>query len=130
VFAPAYRRTVLKAAGAQREFLLHDYAVRLWREQSGRSDAIPDALVTAATLPIEAHLAMQAALQVFIDNSISKTINVPAETAFSDFAPIYRLAYDKGLKGCTTFRPTAARDTVLTEKHKAEPPCPSPGGCE
>jgi ribonucleoside-diphosphate reductase alpha chain len=130
VFAPAYRRTVLKAAGAQREFLLHDYAVRLWREQSGRSDAIPGALVTAATLPIEAHLAMQAALQVFIDNSISKTINVPAETAFSDFAPIYRLAYDKGLKGCTTFRPTAARDTVLTEKHKAEPPCPSPGGCE
>jgi ribonucleoside-diphosphate reductase alpha chain len=103
VFAPEYRRTVLEAVGAPREFLLHDYAVRLWRKQSGRSDGIPDALVTAATLPIEAHLAMQAALQIFIDNSISKTINVPAETAFSDFAPIYRLAYDKGLKGCTTF---------------------------
>ena len=130
VFAPEYRRTVLEASGAPREFHLHDYAVRLWREQCGRSDAIPDALVTAATLPIEAHLAMQAALQVFIDSSISKTINVPAETAFSDFAPIYRLAYDKGLKGCTTFRPTAARDTVLTERHKAELPCPSLGGCE
>ena len=130
VFAPEYRRTVLEASGAPRDFLVHDYAVRLWREQSGRSNAMPDALVTAATLPIEAHLAMQAALQVFIDNSISKTINVPAETAFSEFAPIYRLAYDKGLKGCMTFRPTAARDTVLTEKHNADPSCPSVGGCE
>ena len=74
---------------------------------------MPDALVTAAELPIEAHLAMQAALQTFVDNSISKTINVPAQTSFADFAPIYRLAYDKGLKGCTTFRPTAARGTVL-----------------
>jgi ribonucleoside-diphosphate reductase alpha chain len=130
VFAPEYRRTVLEASGTPREFLLHDYAVRLWREQSGRSDAVPDALVTAATLPIEAHLAMQAAFQAFVDNSISKTINVPAETTFSDFAPIYRLAYDKGLKGCTTFRPAAARDAVLTEKCRAPPPCPSAGECE
>jgi ribonucleoside-diphosphate reductase alpha chain len=130
VFAPEYRRTVLEASGAPREFLLHDYAVRLWREQFGRSDAMPDALVTAATLPIGAHLAMQAVLQVFVDNSISKTINVPAEITFSDFAPIYRLAYDKDLKGCTTFRPTAARDTILTEKHNADPSCPSVGGCE
>ena len=56
---------------------------------------------------------MQATLQAFVDNSISKTINVPRKTTFSEFAPIYRLAYDKGLKGCTTFRPTAVRDTVL-----------------
>ena len=128
VFAPEHRRTRGKRRAAS--FLLHDFAERLWREQSGRSDAIPDALVTAATLPIEAHLAMWAALQVFIGNSISVTINVPAETAFSDFAPIYRLAWDKGMKGCATFRPTAARDTVLPEKHKAEPPCPSVDGCK
>jgi ribonucleoside-diphosphate reductase alpha chain len=104
--------------------------VRLWREQSGRSDATPDTLVTAAALPIEAHLAIQAALQVFVDNSISKTVNVPAETTFTDFAPIYRLAYDKGLKGCTTFRPTAARDTVLAAVPKPNVACPSAGECE
>jgi ribonucleoside-diphosphate reductase alpha chain len=129
VFAPEYRRTVLEVNGAPREFSLHDYALRLWREQSGRSDAIPDVLVSAAELPIEAHLAMEAALQGFVDNSISKTVQVPQETQFTDFAPIYRLAYDKGLKGCTTFRPTAPRDTVLAAVPKPNPLCRS-GECE
>jgi ribonucleoside-diphosphate reductase alpha chain len=113
VFAPEYQRAVLNGRGKPAHFLLSNYALRQWREQSGQSDGVPDALVTVAELPIEAHLAMQAALQTFVDNSISKTINVPAQTSFADFAPIYRLAYDKGLKGCTTFRPTAARGTVL-----------------
>lgn len=118
VFATEYRRTVLKANGASEEFPLRDYALRLWREQSGLCGATPEALVTAASLPIKAHIAMQAALQAFVDNSISKTINVPRETTFSEFAPIYRLAYDKGLKGCTTFRPTTARNTVLAVAQK------------
>lgn len=112
VFAPEYRRTVLDANGALREFMLFDYAMRLWRAQ-GRT-GFPDGLVTASECPIDAHLQMQAALQAFVDNSISKTINVPAETSFADFAPIYRLAYDMGLKGCTAFRPTPARHAVLS----------------
>ena len=57
---------------------------------------------------------MQAALQSHVDNSISKTISVPGSMTFADFAPLYRLAYDKGLKGCTTFRPVEARGAVLT----------------
>jgi ribonucleoside-diphosphate reductase alpha chain len=120
VFAPDYQRTVLDANGEPRRFPLTDYAVRLWREQSGRTDGMPDALVTALQLPIEAHLAMQAALQAFVDNSISKTINVPAETSFADFVPLYRLAYDKGLKGCTTFRPTAATGAVLAPMYEPD----------
>jgi len=113
VFAPEYRRTVLETTGATRRFPLRDYAVRLWRQQTGNADAMPDALVTAAVLPVEAHLTMQAALQRFVDNAISKTIHMPAETPFSDFAPIYRRAYELELKGCTTFCPTVARDAVL-----------------
>ena len=112
VFAPEYQRAVLSADGP-RVFTVTDYAVRLWREQSGRAGGLPDAIVTAAVLPIHAHLNMQAAVQPFVDNAISKTINVPRETSFADFAPLFRLAYDKGLKGCTAFRPTAASDTVL-----------------
>ena len=83
VFAPVYRRSVLEANGTLRHYPLHDYAVRLWREQFAQTDATPDALVTSAELPIEAHLAMQATLQTFVDNSISKTISVPRETALS-----------------------------------------------
>ena len=87
---------MLNGRGKPAHFLLSNYALRQWREQSGRSDGVPDALVTAAELPIEAHLAMQAALQTFVDNSISKTINVPAQTSFADFAPIYRTRLRQG----------------------------------
>jgi ribonucleoside-diphosphate reductase alpha chain len=113
VFAPEYRRTVLESSGAARHFPLRDYAVHLWREQTGKTDAVPDALVTASALPVEAHLAMQATLQRFVDNAISKTIHVPLETPFGEFAPIYRRAYELGLKGCTAFRPTVESDCVL-----------------
>lgn len=112
VFSPEHQRTMLDDDARPRRFPLTDYAVQLWREQN---TGLPESLVTAGELPIEAHLNMQAALQVYVDNSISKTINVPTEISFEDFAPIYRLAYDKGLKGCTTFRPTGKREAVLTE---------------
>jgi ribonucleoside-diphosphate reductase alpha chain len=59
---------------------------------------------------------MQAALQPFVDNSISKTINVPQDCPFSEFQQVYDLAYNKGLKGCTTFRPNPVTGTVLTEE--------------
>lgn len=88
--------------------------MRLWRAQSDRNDGVPHAFTTAVELPIAAHLEMQAVLQEYVDNSISKTINVPADIGFSDFAPLYRLAYDKGRNGCTTFRPTATRGGILT----------------
>ncbi|MBU6497768.1 MAG: adenosylcobalamin-dependent ribonucleoside-diphosphate reductase [Rhodospirillales bacterium] len=113
VFAAEYGRTVLDLNGGSRQFRLVDDAVRRWRARHGRTDGVPDGFVTATDLPIAAHLAMQAALQGSVDNSISKTINVPAEIGFDAFAPVYRLAYDKGLKGCTTFRPAVAARTVL-----------------
>jgi len=58
----------------------------------------------------------RAALQPLVDNSISKTINVPETCSFSEFQRIYDLAYDKGLKGCTTFRPNPVTGMVLTEE--------------
>ena len=67
-------------------------------------------------VPIRAHIDMQACLQPFVDNSISKTINVPENCPFAEFRNIYDLAYDKGLKGCTTFRPNPVTGTVLSEE--------------
>jgi ribonucleoside-diphosphate reductase alpha chain len=130
VFAPDYLRAVLKANATSTQFPLTDYAVRLWRQQHDRTDGVPDGVSTATDLPLEAHLAMQAALQPFVDNSISKTINMPAETSFSDFAKVYRLAYDEGLKGCTTFRPTTERRVVLAREQQPVPTSCRAGECE
>ncbi len=53
-----------------------------------------------------------------MDSSISKTINVPQDFAFEDFKDIYLYAYEKGLKGCTTFRfnPEAFQGVLVKEK--------------
>ena len=116
IFAACHTRNVLDAEGHAKAFVLTDYAVDLWRRTVGTSIGMPEAFVTVATLPMRAHLDMQAALQPFVDNSISKTINVPESCPFSEFRRIYDLAYDKGLKGCTTFRPNPVTGTVIGEE--------------
>src|SRR5439155_360588 len=69
------------------------------------------------------HLIMQAAIQPHIDSSISKTINCPPDLSFEAFKAVYLEAYERGLKGCTTFRPNAVTGSVLsmTEAPKTEP---------
>ncbi len=115
IFAASYNRKVLVENGAAKDFMLTDYALRRWRESSSEAKGLPSGFVTASELPVRAHVAMQAALQPFVDNSISKTINVPPNCHFSEFKQIYDLAYDQGLKGCTTFRPNPITGTVLSE---------------
>jgi ribonucleoside-diphosphate reductase alpha chain len=64
---------------------------------------------------------MQAAVQKYVDSSISKTINVPESIAFDEFKDIYVQAYDLGCKGCTTYRPNDVTGSVLSvKKEEAE----------
>jgi ribonucleoside-diphosphate reductase alpha chain len=76
---------------------------------------IPPYMVTAEDLTIEDHVVMQAAAQRWVDASISKTINVPKETSYDQFAKVYDLAYSLGCKGCTTYRPSDIRGSVLSK---------------
>jgi ribonucleoside-diphosphate reductase alpha chain len=68
---------------------------------------------------------MQAALQLYVDSSISKTINVPEDYPFTEFEDIYRLAHERSLKGCTTFRANPITGEVLkgAEDSKDAPHC-------
>ena len=58
-----------------------------------------------STLSPGDHVVMQAAVQKYIDSSISKTINCPADLSFEAFKDVYLQAYELGCKGCTTYRP-------------------------
>ena len=60
---------------------------------------------------------MQAAAQIWIDSSISKTANVPTDFPYDGFKDIYLYAHEKGLKGCTTFRynPEAFQGVLVKE---------------
>ena len=77
----------------------------LWKELNGDKE-YPSPFVTAHEFSPKEQLLMLAALQPYVDNSISKTINVSEDFSFEDFKNIYNLAYELGLKGCTTYRKT------------------------
>ena len=114
VYEFEYRRRVMDADGNYAERELSDYAWRLW--QSSQSSRAPGpAFTRARDLAPSVHLRMQAALQPFIDNAISKTVNVAEDLAYAEFREIYDEAWHLGLKGCTTFRPNPVTGTVLSD---------------
>jgi ribonucleoside-diphosphate reductase alpha chain len=115
VFSRVQRRSVRTREGGSERYRVEDHAARLWRERFGSRPG-PPAFLAAHEVAPEDHLAMQAAVQPYVDNAISKTINVPAGIAFDSFEQLYRRAYDLGLKGCTTFRPNPVTGEVLSEE--------------
>ena len=116
VFSFAYTRHVMMPDGSRRDEEVTDYAYRLFRRLNGEDMPLPAAFVDAQGLSPKDHLVMQAAVQKFIDSSISKTINCPEDISFDEFKDIYVQAYDLGCKGCTTYRPNEVTGAVLETK--------------
>jgi ribonucleoside-diphosphate reductase alpha chain len=119
VFSFRYTRGVLMPDGSRREEEVTDYAYRAFRRLRGEGAPLPDYFVDAQTLAPEDHLVMQAAVQRYIDSSISKTINVPADIPFDSFKDVYARAYALGCKGCTTYRPNDVTGAVLEARPEA-----------
>ncbi|MBV9521777.1 MAG: adenosylcobalamin-dependent ribonucleoside-diphosphate reductase, partial [Alphaproteobacteria bacterium] len=134
VFSFRYTRHVLMPDGSRKEEEVSDHAFRLFHRLKGEATPLPDAFVDAQTLGPGDHIVMQAAVQKYIDSSISKTINLPADIPFDAFKDIYLQAYELGCKGCTTYRPNEVTGAVLAvrkapeTKTEAQPelPLPSP----
>ncbi len=120
VFSYSYTRNVLMPDGSRKAEMVTDYAIRLFRQLKGESAALPDAFVNAEQLAPLDHLKVQAAVQKYVDSSISKTINCPEAIDFEAFREIYRQAFEFGCKGCTTYRPNPVTGAVLEA-----PPSPS-----
>jgi len=134
VFAYSYTRKVLQKDGSRTEEEVVDYAVQMWREKFGDAD-LPDYFVNAQTLAPLDHVKMQAAAQAWVDSSISKTINCPADISFEAFKDVYMQAYETGCKGCTTYRPNDVTGSVLSVSEAADEtpgetgaPVPQEGG--
>ena len=76
--------------------------------------SIRDTFVVSSDITPEEHVRMQAAIQAFVDNSISKTCNFPAGASREDVAEAYLLAWELGCKGLTVYV-TGSRETVTLE---------------
>ncbi len=113
VYEFSYWRRVREADSSLTSFKVADYAYSLFRRERGEQAELTPAFVRAADVEPDSHLAVQAALQRYVDNSISKTVNVPEGFGFEAFRGIYEQAHKMGLKGCTAFRPNPVTGQVM-----------------
>ncbi|GJL81628.1 MAG: ribonucleoside-diphosphate reductase [marine bacterium B5-7] len=112
-FAHHYNRNVIREGRKSKEKIdVFSYELLAYRTlvdadanpNPGIGNPLPDYFISADEVTPKQHVDVQAAAQKWIDSSISKTANVPSDYPFEDFKDIYLYAYEKGLKGCTTFR--------------------------
>lgn len=89
-----------------------------WQDQHP-GEELPDYFVTAMSLSAEDHIRAQAAIQRWVDSSISKTANCPSDFTVEDTKRLYELAFDLGCKGVTIYR-DGSRDVQVLSTEKKE----------
>jgi len=116
-FALHQRRAFAPTSEEGRWLELHALEWLAWQHRPQTiKRKISRSFISAHEVTPEQHLLMQATAQRWIDGAISKTINIPTDYPFEDFAQLYRRAYELGVKGCTAFRFNPARgEQVLCE---------------
>jgi ribonucleoside-diphosphate reductase alpha chain len=126
-FAHHYFRNVIREGKKSKEKIdVFSFELLAYRElvnqrampgSQNAGEKLPDYFVSADDIGPKEHVDIQAAAQLWVDSSISKTANVPTDYKYEDFKDIYLHAFDQGLKGCTTFRfnPEAFQGVLVKE---------------
>jgi len=84
------------------------------RDIAGVPEDVRRVYVTDWDIAPEWHVRMQAAFQKYTDNSVSKTVNLPAEATPDDIRRIYVMAHELKCKGITVYRYGSKKQQVLT----------------
>ena len=126
-FAHHYFRNVIRPGKKSKEKVdVFSFELLAYRElvnsrampdSQNPAEKLPDYFISADDIGPKEHVDIQAAAQLWVDSSISKTANVPTDYKYEDFKDIYMYAFDQGLKGCTTFRfnPEAFQGVLVKE---------------
>jgi ribonucleoside-diphosphate reductase alpha chain len=127
-FAHHYFRNVIREGKKSKEKVdVFSFELLAYRElvnprampnSQNPAEKLPDYFVSADDIGPKEHVDIQAAAQMWVDSSISKTANVPTDYKYEDFKDIYMYAFEQGLKGCTTFRfnPEAFQGVLVKEE--------------
>ncbi|MFN3309455.1 MAG: adenosylcobalamin-dependent ribonucleoside-diphosphate reductase, partial [Anaerolineales bacterium] len=115
--SPLFEKALIEAGiDEERRAKIIDYVIEHGTCQ-GLEDVpkeIRDVFVVSTDVTAEEHVRMQAAMQAFVDNSMSKTINFPADATVQDVMIAYQLAWQLGCKGITVYV-TGSREKVVLE---------------
>ncbi|MFM9971381.1 MAG: LAGLIDADG family homing endonuclease, partial [Burkholderiales bacterium] len=122
-FSWTYSRKKRMAEGGWKTYAVEDYAWRLYKHlgEIGEIEGfdpemkkLPTYFVTALEISATAHKNIVAAVAPYVDTSISKTVNVPADYPYPEFENLYLSAWKAGLKGLATYRPNSVLGSVLS----------------
>ncbi|THF76603.1 adenosylcobalamin-dependent ribonucleoside-diphosphate reductase [Cohnella fermenti] len=89
-----------------------------WKDAHA-GEELPEWFVTAMDLSAKDHIRTQAVIQRWVDSSISKTANCPADFTVEETAELYELAFELGCKGVTIYR-DGSRDVQVLSTAKDE----------
>ncbi|MCL4835509.1 MAG: adenosylcobalamin-dependent ribonucleoside-diphosphate reductase [Caldilineaceae bacterium] len=119
LFEQALERTDLPAAQKQR-IKQHVATYGSCQEVEGLPEELRHAFVVSSDISADEHVRMQAAIQAFVDNSISKTVNFSEGATEADVARSYLLAWELGCKGLTVYVTGSRQEVVLETKATKE----------
>ncbi|MFZ5810229.1 MAG: adenosylcobalamin-dependent ribonucleoside-diphosphate reductase [Chloroflexota bacterium] len=115
--SPLFEKALIEAglSAEQREAIIqHVLEHGSCQDVDGVPEHIKKVFVVSTDISAEEHVRMQAAMQAFVDNSLSKTINFPADASVEDVMIAYQLAWQLGCKGITVYV-TGSREKVVLE---------------
>jgi ribonucleoside-diphosphate reductase alpha chain len=133
-FSWSYQRKKRTKEGGFRQYAVVDHAYRRYclshkgvdpanadaKELAQLEAELPEYFVSAHQMSALDHMNMVAAVQPYVDSSISKTVNVPVDYPFDEFKQLYWSAAKSGLKGLATYRPNDITGAVLSVESHAE----------
>ena len=115
IFATSYTRKTESLVNEEKYYKVYTPIIKKLIDEGFSEEALPEYVVTSEQIPYRERIKVQATLQEFIDASISSTINLPESATVDDVETIYRLAWEKGLKGVTVYRSGCKRGAVLSK---------------
>lgn len=115
IFATSYTRKTESLVNEEKYYKVYTPIIKELIDEGFQEDSLPAYVVTSEQIPYTERISVQATLQNYIDASISSTINLPESATVDDVETIYRLAWEKGLKGVTVYRSGCKRGAVLSK---------------
>jgi ribonucleoside-diphosphate reductase alpha chain len=103
-----------KNIGLCKKTIINDYGYKLALEHGNTE------LTGAQDLTVDEHLSVLKMFAKYIDQSCSKTINLPSDLSFEDFSSLYGIIHSYGIKGCTTYREGTSVAVLETQKKEKE----------
>ena len=103
------------------KYTIYHHAFKEWMSKTNKTDVedSPYWKGTSADIDWVAGVSLQAKAQLYVDHSISRTQNIPKDSAKELVSKIYMKAWEEGCKGYTVYR-DGCRDGVLVSPEDSE----------